>query len=355
MFKKILATGILLSLICSPVISYAKPTKAELATAQQAYQSGFNAYKENNYKEAASRFMQASKLDPDNPIYALFSADMLRILKQDNASLRYYNQALDKIGKAKKDDKKKIELKTYLGLGELYANKDQAKAVSYVKTAIDKFPNDFKSYYTLGKIYSTSKETYPQAIEQYKKAIEQDKEQLLPYLALASVYNKQGNIEGVISTYKQACDYRPVDEALKMSLAQVYLADKDSNGKGRYNEAIEVLNSIIAVNNKNAFAHYYLALSYVLTDKTNEAEEQLGIVNNLNANLGTRLHDEMKLYYKKQMKENQSTEPKITIGQEDNVIEEITLDDNTSNNSSNKENPVIAKQLEKLMQNTKQF
>lgn len=332
----------------------AKSNKRDIQQATQIYQQAYQLYLNNDIKGAADAFMLATKKDENNPLYELFAGDTLRVLKQYPASIRYYEAAIDHYKKADKEYRDRILIKAYMGLSIGYREKNEdAKAIDYANRLVKEFPDEFRGYYTLGNVYAKNKKTEQEAIAQYKLAIEKDKEQLQPYLALAALYNKQGNTKGIIETYKEAVDYRPLDEALKMSLAQVYLSNKDSNGKGQYKEANEVLKSLVSVNNANAFAHYYLGLTYILLDNKAKAEDELAILNNLNPNLGNRLYREANAYYRKHANDPKDVDTirvDVLEDTKDAVNDTITLEDKPKETSDGDslENKTIKKQIERM-------
>jgi tetratricopeptide (TPR) repeat protein len=356
--KKLIAVGLLTT---SFGLFYAdnaeaKSSKKEIQQATQIYQQAYQLYLNNDIKGAADAFMLAAKKDENNPLYELFAGDTLRVLKQYPASIRYYEAAIDHYKKADKEYRDRILIKAYMGLSIGYREKnDDAKAIDYALRLVKAYPDEFRGYYTLGNVYAKNKKTEQDAIAQYKLAIEKDKEQLQPYLALAALYNKQGNTKGIIETYKEAVDYRPLDEALKMSLAQVYLSNKDSSGKGQYKEANEVLKSLVSVNNANAFAHYYLGLTYILLGDKAKAEDELAILNNLNPNLGNRLYREANAYYRKHEndpKDIDTIRVDVLEDTKDAVNDTITISDKPkeTKDTDSLENKTIKKQIERMQE-----
>ena len=351
--KKALAIGLVassFSVFYSDNVE-AKSNKREVQQAIQAYQQGYQLYLNNDIKGAADAFMLATKKDENNPLYELFAGDTLRILKQYPASIRYYESAIEHYKKADKEYRDRILIKAYMGLSIGYREKNEdEKAIDYAKRLIKAYPDEFRGYYSLGNVYAKDKKTEADAITQYKLAIEKDKEQLQPYLALASLYNRQGNTKGIIETYKEAVDYRPLDEALKMSLAQVYLSNKDSNGNGQYKEAEQVLRSLVSVNNANAFAHYYLGLTYILLGNQAKAENELAILNNLNPNLGNRLYREANAYYRKH-----GNEPQVETIRVDSLedIKDLANESSPAHDDGSLENKMINNQIKKMEEREK--
>ena len=333
----------------------AKTSQQDIAKAQKFYSQGLSNYQNNNIKSAAEQFMEASKIHKDNPLYNMFAGDTLRMLKQYPSSIRYYSAAIENIGHAKKNMKQKIKLKSYVGIAQSYLNsKDTTNALVYADKAIKEFKDDYRGHYVKGEIYYADKATHDKAIEEYNKSLEVDKTQYSSYVKLLKIYYEKNNIDKVIETYKTAVDYRPTDITMKMALAQVYISHVDeSTNKHYYKEAIATLKDLINVEPKNAFAHYYLATMYVLTDNMSKAQEELATTNVLNPNLGNRLNREIITYQKKHANDKK-VETTVTVDSNTNQVtikvngvekkdvfdgqgEEITLDENKEKNVEKKE------------------
>ena len=357
----------------------AKTSAQDIAKAKQSYTQGLDYFNKNDMKNAANTFMEASKMDSENPLYQLFSADTLRALKQYPSSIRYYNNSLDNLKHAKKNIKDKIKLKAFIGLAMSYSgSNDKVNSVKYANKAINEFPKDYRGHLTLGNIYNDLIKDNTSAIKEYNASIEVNKEQLDSYVKLVKLYNKTGDIDNIIKTYKEAIDYRPLDLSMKMSLAQLYISHKDEKTNAdHYSDAIAVLTDLLNVDYKNDFAHYYLGTLYTLQSNNNKAEEELGILNQLNPNLGDRLGKEILAYRKKHANDKANIETQVTVDEvtgqtkitvitnkpksefsDSETKEIITLDDNKKNdkekkdilNKTNlkKEDPLISKQVKKM-------
>ena len=346
-------------------ITEAKTSNADLAKGKQLYTTGIQSLGNGDFKSAAQMFMDAEVKDKDNPLYELLAADTLRYLKQYPAAIRYYTEAVEHAGKAKKEVRTKIKSKAYIGLAESYSgNKDDTNAIKYADKAIEEFKTDYRGHYVKGNIFEKNESTQQQAIDEYWAALEIDKTQYNPYVKLIKIYNKQGNTDKVIEVYKQAVDYRPVDENMKMSLAQVYISEtkKPGSKKNYYSDAIEVLKSLTNVNKNNAYAHYYLSTIYLLQGEKQKAYEELSVVNTLNLGM------EIDAYIKKNGG-NITPKTNVTVDNNGGVTistggskkmpsnpddELITLDDKNKDvkpddkKASGKEDSFIAKQVSKL-------
>ena len=89
----------------------AKPSKEDKVQAQEFYLSGVDAYKNNQIAQSAQYFMEAVKLDAENPLYNLLAGDMLKNLKQYPSANRYYDAAL---AHAKKTSNLNKKIYTYV-------------------------------------------------------------------------------------------------------------------------------------------------------------------------------------------------------------------------------------------------
>ncbi len=323
-----------------------KPDKKEKEKAQAYYVGGVNMMKGNDIKLAASNFIEAHKLDPENPLYSLFAGDMLAKLKQYPAAIRHYKDSLLNYRKGEKKQRDKIHIKALLGLSDAYAKNNENEAAKITaKELMTEFPDDYRGYLALGRIYARDESTYREAVEVLNRSLDLNREQLPAYLTLAAVFNKAGKMNKVIQVYEMASDYRPLDEAIKMSLAQVYFTYKDSSGQNHYPDAIRVLKSILDVNNNNAFAHYYLSLAYALTNDMQQAEQELAILTELNKNLADRLYHELRAYNEKKAVED------VTVHVTDmGQGEVIALDDNESRHEN--VTALVAEQLDRMERKT---
>lgn len=350
----LLAVSVMAGVALSPCAEASKVSKHDLAQAQKSYQAGIQQYNSNNPKSAAENFIAATKSDEKNPLYSLFAADMLRTLKQYPSSIRYYQTTIKNIGHAKKDMREKIKIKAMTGLANAYADSgDRENGISYANKVIHEFPDDYRGHFALGTIYNKDKATYDEAIKAYKDSLNASKDQYNSYVRLIRIYMEKDDIQGIIDTYKMGVDYRPLDEGMKMALAQVYIQHKDKNtNKNYYSEAIEVLKSLENLNPKNDLAHYYLSMLYALTDDKGNAKKELAILANVNGNLAHRLDMELQAYDKmhagdKKVSTNVDVDPetgrtKINVDStiQGEVKDEISLDDDEAKDKDEAKTPL---------------
>lgn len=284
----------------------AKVSKSDLSKAQAAYSQGIEQFGQGNTRAAAANFMQADKLAEDNALYEVLSGDTLKELQQYPSAIRYYQDAIDHSGKSQKGMKDKIRQKAYIGLAEASAgNNDMETALKYADKSIHEYDKDYRGHYIKGIVLQKSDPKA--AAEEFKKSLEVDKTQYNSYAKLIDIYKAANDVNSVIKTYQQGVDYRPLDEDMKMSLAQLYISESQKAGatKNYYPQALEVLKSLTAINNKNAQVHYYLSTIYLLTGDRNNCYQELANTNALNPNLGNRLSREIEAYVKKQMSQQQ--------------------------------------------------
>ena len=281
----------------------AKVSKQDQARAKQLYSQCAEKFDNRDIKGAAACFMEADKLAQNEPLYKILAGDSLRSLQQHSSAVRYYEDALDTANKNKKM-KDKIKQKAYIGLAESYAAmNDKEKALEYADKSIHEFEKDYRGHYVKGLVLQ--KDNPQEAIAEYNKSLEVDKTQYNSYVKLISLYKSLGQTDNAIKTYKQAVDYRPLDEDMKMALSQLYISETKKEGSkvNYYPQAIETLKSLTAVNNNNAQAHYFLSTLYLLQNDRENCYKELATTNALNAGLGNRLSKEIEAYVKKQAAE----------------------------------------------------
>ena len=276
----------------------AKPSKKDLAKAQQFYTDGLKSMQKGAMKDAAGSFMEADKLAEDDALYELLAGDCLKEMNQYPSSIRYYEEALSHVGKTRKELKDKIRQKAYMGLARSYTGaNDEENAVRYADKAIHEFPKDYRGHYMKGLVFVGKDEDV--AIREFNASLDIDKTQYGSYSQLIKIYMAKNDTASLMRLYEQAVDYRPLDEDMKLSLAKLYIGEGQkagSDGKVYYDKAIEVMKSLVSVNDKNAFAHYYLATAYIYEGLQDAAYEELNNTEVLNKNLGQRLRRELDSY-----------------------------------------------------------
>lgn len=280
--------------------------KQNNARAKALYPQCVEKFDSNDIKGAAACFMQADEYAKKEPLYKILAGDSLKILKQYSSAVRYYEDAINNAAKNKKM-KDKVKQKAYIGLAESYAEiNNKEKALEYADKSIREYGKDYRGHYIKG--FVLQKDNPSEAIEEYKKSLEVDKKQYNSYVKLIRLYKDKGDIGNAINTYKEAIDYRPLDEDMKMAFANLYISEtqKEGSNVNYYPQAIEVLKSLTSVNNQNAQAHYFLSTLYLLQGDKENCYKELDLTNALNTGLGNRLSKEITAYLKKQINEKQA-------------------------------------------------
>ena len=279
--------------------------KANAARAKQLYSQCVEKFSSNDTRGAAACFIQADDYAKTEPLYKILAGDSLKSLKQYSSAIRYYQDAIDNAGKNKKM-KKQIVQKAYIGLAECYAESgDKDEALKYADKSINDYGKDYRGHYVKGLVLQkTDKDG---AIAEYQKSLEVDPKQYNSYVKLVSLYEEKGDTADVISTYQKAIDYRPLDEEMKMALAQFYISQTKKEGAtvNYYPQAVEVLHSLVNVNPQNAQAHYFLSTLYLLQGDKDGCYQELTRTNELNAGLGNRLAREIEAFMKKKIADAQ--------------------------------------------------
>ena len=309
-FLKGLACGLCASVllgVSAPVTEAA--SKAEQAQAKTLYSSAYSSYKSGDLIAAADGFINASKLDKENPLISMSAGEMLLRLKQYQSSIRYFRMAEDNFRHAPKGTKDRVILKTYSGLSHAYLESgDKDNAISNAEEVVKRFGKKYDGYLLLGNIYAMDGGDEVKAIENYEKALEMDDSRTEIYDALLDLYKKKGDNEEQENVLKRGCVARPLDEIMKAKLGEFYLEWHDG-GKNHYAEAEQVFKDLVGLNEKSAWGHYYLGAAYTLQGNFDDASNELAILSSLNQNLANRLRGDME----QQRENNPSQDAPLTI------------------------------------------
>ena len=110
-----------------------------------------------------------------------------------------------------------------------YQKENFEKAILNFKKIIEKHPNDFESYKSLGEIYALMF-NYEKAIEAFKKAIKINPNFAEVYNKLGVVYAAKEKHDEAIAAFKKAIEIDPDFLWAKNNLTQT-IKDKDLAGK----------------------------------------------------------------------------------------------------------------------------
>ena len=122
----------------------------------------------------------------------------------------------------------------------------------------------------LGRLYLTKKQ-YDEAIAEGKRAVEMAPNSAFVHAALAYSLKNAGRPEEAIMLYKKAIRLSPLSDSWYFSdLGHCY------NMLDRYEEAISAFKKAISISPESPYYHTYLAATYFLTGRMNEARAEIG-------------------------------------------------------------------------------
>lgn len=182
--------------------------------------------------------------------------------------------------------------KPFLNIGALYSSKkDYEKAISYYKKALEIDPNYLEAIQNIGGQYILQKK-FAQALPYFKELLRKDPKYLDAYQLIAEVYQEQGLYKNAIESLEKGIEVDEKHADFYIALAQVYkdIRDEESSNKylekglllqqkkptvayhynlakilrkqGKYDQAIQELNTALELEPKNIISHILLAQVY---------------------------------------------------------------------------------------------
>ena len=294
-----------------------------------------------NYKSAAARFREITRINPKNPegYYLLGIADELS--GKVKLAEKHFKKALDlkpsymdalarlvsllarngNIDAAKKLCDRQIQAGkkdssmlavVYQLKGRLLASeKEFSEAERLFKKAIILNPDYLPAYYSLASLYTSEKKTQS-AIDHFLVAIDRDAHQEIPHMMLGILYANENRYADAIYHYQKALEIKPdfipaandlayllAEKGEKLSLA-LELAKKakkilpddprvaDTLGwvyyrMGLYDDALEEFTRGVSKLPNNPTIHFHLGMAYLKTGNKDSARAALKKALRLNA------------------------------------------------------------------------
>lgn len=156
-----------------------------------------NLKKDENYREAASNYLKAINMIPDNEIFLFEIADCYYKIGELNRSLNYYEKALP----VTKNKKRLSDIYRYLAkINIILGNEDVVKDLCEKNLKIDPY-NPISNFY-LGEIYLKN-ENYDDALKKYLISLKGDPNFIASYMAIGQVYVMKGVPDYAINYYNK--------------------------------------------------------------------------------------------------------------------------------------------------------
>ncbi len=227
---KIRSTAASLALIAGLGLALAGCGKINDVRAMKAFKDGNKLYAGSHWKEAADKYEEAIRLDPDNSTIYFYLANSYDNMYRPTRK------------------------------GEPANDQTLEKAIANYKLASEKIADPKLKGLSLQYLvatYGPDKLNDPtQAEPVVKNMIELDPKDPTNYFALAKIYEDSGEYELAEQTFLQARDAKPNDPAVFLQLAGYY------SRQGNFDKTIESLNERIKVEPNNPEAYYTLSTYY---------------------------------------------------------------------------------------------
>jgi tetratricopeptide (TPR) repeat protein len=159
-----------------------------------------------------------------------------------------------------------VALPTYYNAGTQYCqHAEYAKAIPYLKRAVELHPKDTNAFYNLGIAY-TGTRRYKEAIAAFEAVLKIDPHYIDAYINKGSCENRCGKRRQAVDDYTKAMSLTGSAKAdLLYDRGSTLCLLKD------YDKSIADLNELIAIDPKNHHGYYYRGFDYVGLNKPQEA------------------------------------------------------------------------------------
>lgn len=232
--------------------------------AMKAFKDGNKDYAASDWRAAAEKYEEASKLDPNNAAIYFYLANSYDNMyrparKGEPANDELMVKAVENYKLASEKLTEETIPKRSLALEFLVAAygpdklADPTQAEPVVKRMIELAPNEPTNYFQLAKIYEDSGE-YQLAEETYLKGRDAKPNEPTVYLTVAGYYNRQGDFPKLVENLRKRIELEPNNPEAHYTLATYYwdkanrdfrLSDKEKmqfvlDGLTAVNKALEI-------------------------------------------------------------------------------------------------------------------
>ena len=232
--------------------------------AMKAFKDGNKAYAASDWRAAAEKYEEASKLDPNNAAIFFYLANSYDNMyrparKGEAANDEFMTKAVENYKLASEKLTEDTVPKRSLALEFLVAAygpdklADPTQAEPVVKRMIELAPNEPTNYFQLAKIYEDSGE-YQLAEETYLKGRDSKPNDPTVYLTVAGYYNRQGDFPKLVENLRKRIELEPNNPEAHYTLATYHwdkasrdfrLSDKEKlqlvlDGLTAVNKALEI-------------------------------------------------------------------------------------------------------------------
>ena len=212
--------------------------------------------------EILRNFQLAAQYDPRNPQIFLSLGDQYLLLKNENAAIKSYSEAI-----ALKPD----WAEAYWALGLAYHQKgDDAEAARQLENAIKHDPKHLIAYLDLANVYDKQKR-HEEAILLSLKATEEFPTDYLPYKELARIYTNSKKIHEAIRYYEKSIELVKGNEAWVGEVMKCRVLRLRS----QYSESISCAQNLkLPASGDPAQIPYEIGLTHVASGNKEAAQKQ---------------------------------------------------------------------------------
>jgi tetratricopeptide (TPR) repeat protein len=240
---------------------------ASLTTADAHRLAGDRAERSGDPLAAEREYREAVNLDPSEPNYFAWGAELL-LHRAIGAASQVFSKGADAHPKS---------ARMLAGLGAaLYASGNYAEAAQHVCAASDLQPGDSTPYLFLGKMEKAAPDPLPCAERKLAQFVHEQPKNALAnyYYAVALGKRARGsedsaNLQQTEGLLQKAVAADPKLDEAYVQLGVVYAA------QGNFRQAIAAYKKAIAANPQSAEAHYRLAQAYKRAGEDQKAEQEV--------------------------------------------------------------------------------
>ena len=249
-------------------ITFAGPPEAQ-------YNAGLAHAQAGRWKEAEASFSKAVKFDPkDADAYVQLGHTYQQLRRYPDAVAAYRQATMLRPG----------DLEAVLSLGDASMRvRDYAEATKAYRQATDIDPKSSGAYKSLGIAYRAGAK-FPEAKEALQKARQLNPQDVDIYSHLGILELLQKNYLLAELSFKRALLVDPKSTPAYIGLGEACYE------QGRYEKAVEAFDQALQVNPRSAKARFGLGMAYVGLKDRAKAQEQLGLLSEVNKELSEELH-----------------------------------------------------------------
>lgn len=234
----------------------------------QVYNLALQSYREKAYGACLAKLKEYAG-EVTNPDFYYLMAITLQQLGDRAAAIVAYERVLEL------DD---LHFNTNLNLGRMYYNdKSYQAATALLETAYSRRENDVDLLYDLAKAHFYAK-NYSRAIPYMEAYVKRNSDAGEAWRMLGESYSKTGKSRSASKAFGNADRYSGGNDqlykSLEGSIAKYGREASEYSKKGKYKEAIAVLEKGIMEHSKAASLHFNLGLNYMEVGNIKKASEE---------------------------------------------------------------------------------